>query len=233
MSPALEKTDDSSLISIRRFYGNNSFTHLDISVEPDHRFSPTHDVRGHNASKQLYPIPTYSNDRRPRYGMEDIQDHRSCSGKESRVGVVKCICCSEWSYNDFYSFYSPHLVSLPLAATLKKSTPAMRVIANPPITCGTKAIPLSSGLDHPPSPLTARGDLCLNGRGPTVADPSIVLEDSVRHGGGAWRNGNFAPESWTSTLATPPKKSVTRVSWGEIGDNSVETPGWDFISPGS
>jgi len=138
-----------------------------------------------------------------------------------------------WFYNEFYSSHSPLLVSLPLAATLEQSIPAMRVIANPPMTCGTKAIPLSSGLDHPVFPLATRGDLCLNGRGPTVADPSIVLEDSVRHGGGAWRNGNFAPESWTSTLATPPKKSVTRVSWGEIGDNSVETPGWDFISPGS
>jgi hypothetical protein len=58
-----------------------------------------------------------------------------------------------------------------------------------------------------------------------VVDPPIVLDDTFRQGEGACRNGNFAPESWTSTLATPPKKSVTRVSWGEIGDNSVETPG--------
>jgi hypothetical protein len=132
-----------------------------------------------------------------------------------------------------YLFYFPHFLSLIPAATLEKSTPAMTVMANPPITWGITPVPLSRGFDHPTSPLISRGDLGLNARGPTVPDPPIVLEDTCRQGAGAWRNGNFAPESWTSTLATPPKKSVTKVSWGEIGDNSVDTPGWDFISPGS
>jgi hypothetical protein len=224
MSPTLYETDDSSPTSIRCFYSNNPFTHLDIPLEPHHRFSSTYDLRNHHAIEQLYPIPTYSNDCRFRYGMEDIQDYRSCSGKEGCVGVVKCICYSG-GRTMIYSFYSPRFLSLLLAATLETSRPAIAVIANPPITCCIKPVPLSSGFDHPLSPLTSRGDLGSNGRGPPVVDPPIVLEDTFRQGEGACRNGNFAPESWTSTLATPPKKSVTRVSWGEIGDNSVETPG--------
>jgi hypothetical protein len=231
MSPTLIKTDDSSPTSIRCLYSNNPFTHLDIPLESHYRFSSTYDFRNHNAIEQLYPFPTYPNDCRARHGMEDLQDYRSGSGKESCVGVVICICYSG-GRTMIYSFYSPRFLSLLLAATLEKSIPAMTVTANPPITCGIKPVPLSSGLDHPESPLTSRGDLGLNGRGPPVVDPPRVL-DTFRHEEGACRNGNFAPESWTSTLATPPKKSVTRVSCGEIGDNSVETPGWDFISPGS
>jgi hypothetical protein len=94
MSPCLGTTDDSSPTSIRCFYSNNPSTHLDISVEPHHRFSPTYDFRNHDVVEQLYPISVDSNDCRARYGMEDIQDYRSCSGKESCVGVVICICYS-------------------------------------------------------------------------------------------------------------------------------------------
>jgi hypothetical protein len=142
-----------------------------------------------------------------------------------RRGRYMHILCCAGGRTMIYSVYSPHFLPLLPASTLERSKPAMAVIANPPINWGTTPVPLSRGLDHPPSPLTSRGDLGLNARGPTVADPPRVLDDTCRHGAGAWRNGNFAPESWTSTLATPPKKSVTKVSWGEIGDNSVETPG--------
>jgi hypothetical protein len=211
MSPTQMITDDSSPTSIRRFYSNNPFTHLDISVEPHHRLSTTYNLRNHDAIEQLYSIPVDSNDCRARYGMEDIQNHRSGSGKESRVGVVKCICYAS-GVTMIYSFCSPHFLSLLLVATLEKSIPAITVIANPPTTWEITLVPLSSGLDHPLPPLTSRGDLALYDRGPSVVDPSIVLDDTFRQGAGAWRNGNFAPESWTSTLATPPKKSVTRVS---------------------
>jgi hypothetical protein len=94
MSPTRRMTDDSSPISIRRFYCHNPFTHLDIPFEPHHRLSTTYDLRNHDTVEQLYPIPVDSNDCRFRYGMEDIQDYRSCSGKESCVGVVICICYS-------------------------------------------------------------------------------------------------------------------------------------------
>jgi hypothetical protein len=94
MYPTPHEADGSSPISIRSFYSNNPSTHLDISVEPHHRFSCTYHFRNHNAIEQLYPIPVDSNDCRARYGMEDIQDYRSGSGEESRVGVVKCICYS-------------------------------------------------------------------------------------------------------------------------------------------
>jgi hypothetical protein len=104
MSPTRRMTDDSSPISIRCFYSNNPFTHLDISVEPHHRFSSTYHFRNHDAIEQLYPIPVDSNDCRARYGMEDIQDYRSCSGKEGRVGVVICICYSG-GRTMIYSFY--------------------------------------------------------------------------------------------------------------------------------
>jgi len=154
MSPCLYATDDSSPTSIRCFYSNNPFTHFDISVEPHHRFSTTYDLRNHYIVEQLYPILTYTNDCGPGYGMEDIQDYRSCSGKESCVGVVKCICYSG-GRTMIYCFYSPHFPSLLLAATLEKSRPAIAVMANPPITCGIKSVPLSSGLDHPLSPFTS------------------------------------------------------------------------------
>ena len=175
MSPTRRMTNDSSPISIRCFYSNNPFTHLDISVEPHHSFSSTYDLRNHDAIEQLYPIPTYTNDRRSRYGMEDIQDYRSCSGKEGCVGVVICICYSG-GRTMIFTFYSHslHFLSLLLVATLEKSTPAITVIANPPTTWETTPVPLSSGFDHPPSPLTSRGDLCVNDRGPTVVDPPIV-----------------------------------------------------------
>ena len=94
MSPTLDKTDDSSPTSIRCFYNNNASTNFNISVEPHHRFSSTYHFRNHHSVEQLYPILVDSNDCRFRYGMEDIQDHRSCSGKEGCVGVVKCICYS-------------------------------------------------------------------------------------------------------------------------------------------
>jgi hypothetical protein len=173
MSPTRRMTDDSSPTSIRCFYSNNPFTHLDIPFEPRHRLSSTDDLRNHDAIEQLHPFPVDSNDCRFRYGMEDIQDYRSCSGKEGCVGVVICICYSG-GRTMIYSFYSPRFLSLLLAATLEKSRPAIAVIANPPITWGIKPVPLSSGLDHPPSPLTSRGDLCVNDRGPTMVDPPIV-----------------------------------------------------------
>jgi hypothetical protein len=110
MSPCLYTTDDSSPTSIRSFNSNNPFTHLDIPVEPHHSFSSTYDLRNHDAIEQLYPIPTYSNDCRFRYGLEDIQDYRSCSGKEGCVGVVICICYSG-GRTMIYPFYSR---SLPL-----------------------------------------------------------------------------------------------------------------------
>jgi hypothetical protein len=175
MSPTLYETNDSSPPSIRCFYSNNPFTHLDIPLEPHHRFSSTYDLRNHDAVEQLYPIPVDSNDCRARYGMEDIQDYRSCSGKEGCVGVVICICYSG-GRTMIFTFYSHslHFLSLLLVATLEKSRPAITVIANPPITCEIKPVPLSSGFDHRPSPLTSRGDLGLNGRGPPVVDPPIV-----------------------------------------------------------
>jgi hypothetical protein len=91
MSPTLGVTDDSSLISIRSFHSNNPLAHFNLPLEPHHRFSPTYNLRNHNPIEQLYSIPTYPNDCRLRYGMEDIQNYRSCSGKESCVGVVICI----------------------------------------------------------------------------------------------------------------------------------------------
>jgi len=117
MSPTLGNTDDSSPTSIRCFYSNNPPTNFNISVKPDHRFSTTYHFRNHNTLKQLYPILTYSNDCRVRYGMEDIQDHRSCSGKEGCLGVVKCICYSG-GRTMIYSFYLSYPSgSLPLTGT--------------------------------------------------------------------------------------------------------------------
>lgn len=81
MSPTLSTTDDSSPSSIRCFYSNNPFTHLDIPLEPHHRFSFPYNLRNHDTIEQLYPIPTYPNDCRFRYGMEDVQDYRAQAKK--------------------------------------------------------------------------------------------------------------------------------------------------------
>jgi hypothetical protein len=104
MSLTLIETDDSSPLSIRCFHSNNPFTHFNVPIEPHYRFSSTYDIRNHDTVEQLYPIPVDSNDCRARYGMEDIQDYRSCSGKESCVGVVKCMCYSG-GRTMIYSFY--------------------------------------------------------------------------------------------------------------------------------
>lgn len=58
-----------------------------------------------------------------------------------------------------------------------------------------------------------------------VSSPIVLPRRTVRQGAGAMRTGSLASEPVTSTLATPPKKSVTSVSAGEIGDRSVDTPG--------
>lgn len=61
----------------------------------------------------------------------------------------------------------------------------------------------------------------------------VLARRTVRQGAGAIRSGSFASDPVTSTLATPPKKSVTSVSAGEMGESSVDTPGCDLIRAGS
>ena len=222
--------------SVRRINSNNTPTNPHLSSEPHYRLSSTYAIRTYNPLEQLYPFSADSSHCRAGHELEDIQDHRSGSGEESCIESERkwesglCIWCL-----DIVQWYR-YLLSISwdsyiYVTIFSNKRPVMPVIASPPTTCETIPVPLSSGFDHSPSPFTLFGELDLKFRGPSLLPIVFVL--MTRHGAGAWRSGSFALEGCTSTLATPPKKSVTSVSWGEILDNSVDTPGWDLMSPGS
>jgi hypothetical protein len=137
---------------IWRFDSYYSPSNTSIPTQSHNRFSPTYHLRDYQSAKQLYPVPLDSSDYRHRYGMEDIQDHRPCTGtRKGQAGLIVIdafvadICVMGRTR------YSSMLSYLLSAASRENNRAAILATVSPPMMVESALLPCCKGFDHPPS----------------------------------------------------------------------------------